>query len=292
MLNKSLLKSAIQKAVRRGEVEKAIIATKYYIEIKEYQMDFARRLPIIVLEDAILHPEYDKLVEIIKKLSKKDNFLNDKEKQFLIQIIAELSATDTRDDFIWKNKDRNKSCDWSKLEKTERELISAIRYRASIGGMRDDMEVLGEYAKIWGYRFSTGGMKKGDLRKYFPKIKIDYKKIKKLTIDDILLEAVDFHCSPLLNILMKKQKVLQTILSEYPNDTISIEDRLKDIVWRMRSGVCGKKQIGKGRAVDWFKDDKPPRGIDKNKYKKIYSQIQKDIDSVSYWFLKKQFINK
>lgn len=67
--SQSLLKSAIQKSVRRGDVDKAVRAAKSLITLSE--TDALRRLMIIPIEDGILPPDYDKYAAMLTRVSSK-----------------------------------------------------------------------------------------------------------------------------------------------------------------------------------------------------------------------------
>jgi hypothetical protein len=282
----SLLKSAIQKAIRRNDVDKAVVCSKALIEKDE--MDFVRRLAVIVLEDVILHPKYSELIDIIKRISPKGSFLTDEEKDLLINIVADLADTDYRDDFIHVNEDCKKEYTFNKIGEKEMELIAAIRYRSVIGGMKGDMELLSKMANCWGYRFNNGGWKIDDLNKYFTKQhNFQFKTIKKVKAKDIMIEAVDFHCSPVLNILLKKPNVVLMVETEFPKDDVG--ERLKDIVWTKRSSISGKTQINIGRPMNGFLDY-PHKVFTEEvieKYNRIYDKIKDELDRISVWYLSK-----
>ena len=66
---RAILKSAIQKAVRRGEVEKAIRCAKGLMELEIVQ--FLHRITIIVMEDVILHPDCALALDALERGEKK-----------------------------------------------------------------------------------------------------------------------------------------------------------------------------------------------------------------------------
>jgi len=293
----SLLKSALQKAVRRNKVEKAVRCAKSLIEVDEYQ--FLRRLPIIILEDGILHPEYDKVISLLKRVSKKAERLKGNEKRLLINVVAQIAKCEYVDDWMdtgyaaanqkremelrmWVKENYNKIF---KLPEKERELLMGIKYRSLIGGMAGDIEMLNHYFNLWAKRFVTGEWDVERIKKYFPEINLNYSEVKMAEREDILLEAVDFHCSPLLNILMKKDWVVNLIKENYPN--LSVEEALKGIIWKLRSGVTVKKHLKSGEVKNWY--GKP--GFFKNDNKeldeKIFQRIKEEIDGISRWYLTK-----
>ena len=78
--SKSLLKSAMQKAVRRGCVMEAVKCSK--IHLKKNCNDFWRRLAIVVVEDVILHPEYRRIVDLASRSSAKSYVPNEEDEKF------------------------------------------------------------------------------------------------------------------------------------------------------------------------------------------------------------------
>lgn len=286
----SLLKSALQKAIRRNDVGRAVRCAKALME--KNIIDFLRRLAVIVLEDVILHPDYDKLIEILKSISSIKKSPNESEQDFLINLVADLAKTEWRDDFVHIIKFNSLTGkEEGEIGEKEFNLIRAIKYRAVIGGMGGDVMMLEKYAKIWEKRFKNG-LTVEDLKKYFQfHTEFKYKDIKEITENDILKEAVDFHCSPLLPILLRKPYMLNLIKSEFGDEEKSVEDRLKDIIWRMRSGISGKIQIGENRPMDLFKDYPHIqfKEGEEEKERRVFSKIKDDIDRISVWFILKQF---
>ena len=292
----SLLKSAIQKAVRRCDVESATRCAKEFISLekvdKKNSVELVRRLAVIVLEDVILHPDYFKLIEMISRLSIRTNFLTEDDKDFLINFTAQLAQAEVRDDFIHVIKVKYGHITYkdieSKLEYDEELLVKAIKHRASIGGMGGDITMLNEYARVWSYRFIQNEITVKDLKSFYKPTNYKYNDVGILTSDYILKESVDFHCSPLLRILIKKQKVIDLVKQYYPSD--DVEAKLKDIIWRMRSVVCYKKQLGVGRSLDPFLDYPHltfPADT-RETYKNIFNELKHEIDNISVWFIKKQ----
>src|SRR5581483_1319549 len=92
----SLLKSNAQKAVRRGDVDKAVRSAKSLIQLNE--VDALRRLMIIPIEDVMLHQNYDKLAAMLTKVSSKGSLpLTEEEKTQALSIIADVANCGWRD---------------------------------------------------------------------------------------------------------------------------------------------------------------------------------------------------
>jgi len=297
----SLLKSALQKAIRRNESDLAVRAAKSLI-IKD-KVQFLRRFLVIILEDAILHPQYHLIVEMLKRVSKKDGKpLTISEKETLLKIVKEVAEIQWVDEWMdtgWAETNNinteiidEELSTAKKLPEEEQKLLWAIFYRSKIGGMSGDIMMLKFYFKKWLWRFQTNWNTERLKRLYEnPRIKeVDWEKVKEVDIDDIMLEAVDFHCSPLLAILMRKKGTIELLKKHYPDWKGSWEDLMKGILWKQRSGVTVKVKLETGQRKDWY--DIEGGGFFKNNNKKadeiIFNTLKKEIDAISRWFLYKQ----
>ncbi len=284
---KSLLKSAIQKAVRRGDHEKAVRCAKTLLE--DDPVECTRRLAVIVLEDVILHPKYDKLVDTIKKLAKKDYRLTSDEKSLIISMVNDIAKTKWRDDFHDViNEDVGKGSYFmiSEIAEEERKLVEAIVYRSKIGGMKSDVAMLKDHAMAWAFRFSSGKSNIDKLRRAFPEEKIKYSEVDFATESDILPEAVDFHCSPIINIIIKKEESKKLIESLYPGSDPA--DVLKRVIWKLRSAVSTKIKVTSKTPVDWFTaKDRTVYDNDRTKFVEIHERLREDMDAISMWFINK-----
>ncbi|MCK9544429.1 MAG: SWIM zinc finger family protein [Novosphingobium sp.] len=297
--SKSLLKSATQKAVRRNDAERAIVCAKaaIYVDV----CDFARRVPVIIMEDALLHPKFDEVLEITKRASRKSYEINDADSDLLIQVIYDCANIKVRDDFLFVNEDVEKARaslydrTLTKRDMTEKEesLVRAIRYRSKIGGLSFDVKLMSDMANVWQYRFEYGGWTYEKLTNVWVKTNdLKFKDIRKITENDISLPSVDFHCSPILRILNKKEAIVSLIkklFPDYANDTYKI---LQEVMWKMRSSINYKIQFN-GEKVDFLVEkycDNPFYGEEiKNKFQEIFNQIEKECDSISQWYIKAQF---
>jgi len=294
----SLIKSALQKAVRRNEIEKAVIYSKYLIEQDEHQ--FLRRFPIVILEDALLHPKFVEVVEMLKKVGKKISLTNN-DKDELIQITAQIAGIRVRDDWVdmtegvFQNQEEIDAKDFTKLNftevvqlsKKEVDIIQAIKYRASIGGMKGDIVMLNNFVDLWAKRFVDKRWSFQNLEEYYEvNYPYTFESVKTLEKQDIMLEAVDFHCAPLLLILKKKIWLNNFVKQYYPNE--EVEKVLKGVIWKQRSGINVKKEISSGKMKNWYGNRSSFVNNDEEKDKEMYQKLKRDIDGISEWFIKKQ----
>lgn len=156
IVSAGLLKSMIQKSVRRRNVDKVINLS--YEMIRVSMSDFLRRLPIICLEDGLLHPCFPIVIWIMIAESK-----GYRVPEFLIRIciavLADVAICELRDSFNpleCKSSDLNsKQSLWQIPNKSCRILLFSILARQSYGGMSGDINMLYEYACLWNTRFQN-----------------------------------------------------------------------------------------------------------------------------------------
>lgn len=291
----SLLKSSVQKAVRRGDTRRALSASKSWL--RRAPSDFFRRLAIIIMEDAILIPDYSRVVELANISARKSFVLTKEIEHFALTTVEQISKVDIRDyDFLsycygFKSINIIPFVSFDKLGNKESAITQALLRRSMSGGMKGDMAMLSFFTRIWAHRFKEKIITLRKLRNIYKNIptKKSYDSISlKLTPDDIILEAVDFHCAPLLPILMSKQYVIDLIKKYYPNDVITVDERLKNVIWKMRSGICTKKDYFTHQPIDWMvKPFNNTPDVDRSRYEAIYKALEKEINQISIWFINK-----
>lgn len=285
----SLLKSAIQKAVRRCDVKRAVICAKALME--KNMMEFLRRWGIIVIEDALLHPMYGEAMRMAMRKVTNVEQLEESEKDMLLNMVADVAAMRVRDDFYKINTDVGKvqfeDMNYEGMGEKEVGLVKALKYRAAIGGMAGDIDMMRKMAAVWHWRFREGGWTVEKLWGYFDfGNDWKWKDVPVVEKTDIMLEAVDFHCFPkMLTLLAEKNYVKGMMAQNFPK--ADIEKQLLLIIWRMRSGVQYKKQIGYGREVDWFKDTENDVEHEREAHEFVWDRISGEVNKISIWWLGK-----
>ena len=172
--NKSLLKSNLQKCIRRGDIDKALITSANLILID--LLGFLRRLIIISIEDVcvtnnigllvwlmIAYPNYEITNEIIQYLLLTIYSLCTHSKKFI---------PDTNNDSLIYDKINYKNI-----------IINSLIIREEFGGMKCDMALIRK--TINSNFIDTLNVKTGDL-----------KVTRNIERTDILKESIDFHCFP------------------------------------------------------------------------------------------------
>mmetsp|Transcript_28625 Transcript_28625/g.46185 ORF Transcript_28625/g.46185 Transcript_28625/m.46185 type:complete len:530 (-) Transcript_28625:1003-2592(-) len=202
-LTVSMLKSLLQKSIRRQLCGAALWCTCELL-IKS-RNELFRRVPIIVVEDAILSPEYDYLVWLMLASSKgyipgRDEILK------YLKIVWQIAVCGVFGDVDGIADDRLKTLDedCSKLFKTSEKYATFVRClicRSACGGMAGDIKLLLRFAAWWCAVFlheiecRNGN---GESRWVVVLRKIHSLKKQPDKVDEIRLpmSGIDFHCCP------------------------------------------------------------------------------------------------
>ena len=162
-------KSAIQKSVRRGKVMNAVKATSYFMGASPE--DGLRRLPIVCIEDAVLHPSLPLIVWFMAAHSK-GWFIPPEARGAAVRFIAEVAACPHKDrdlvaaieadeeDLSRRDTASGAGDPLCNLAVATRDLsnesachVLALLVRAKFGGLRGDVGTLRGAAKAWRRRF-------------------------------------------------------------------------------------------------------------------------------------------
>ena len=295
----SLLKSAIQKSVRRGDVDKAVRAAKSLIQLNE--VDALRRLMIIPIEDCILPPDYDKYAAMLAKVSAKGSVpLTETEKTMALSLIADVARCEWRDLDVGNPDDEGKEYAMRPVQgNKEIDLVNALLYRARAGGSRWDIPMLNQMARVWNKRFAEKTWDIEKLKSYFTGEVIEWNDVEYATVDDIMLETVDFHCSGILYTLLKIDWIKDLLRKEIPfnkrnwlGSDMSYVNLLEQIMWTTRSSINYKKnvwetQVGKDQPVHWLWADKVPEEM-WPVYEHITEVTKEETDNISRFIINKQ----
>lgn len=214
--NIHFLKSLLQKAIRRKNHELSILAALNLLKLDQVQ--FLRRLSIIMVEDVLLIEHYSIVVWLLIAVSSKKLVLKENQIIWLLSLIYYLCNIPYVDYYpkIENNITKIKEL-LPKLKKEEQDFITSILVRADYGGMKGDIEMLKNSAYLWSTRFLE---KRKPWKSYFEKpitlISIIPRVLHK---EEWILGAVDFHCFP---------KILEWIDNEDQDET-------KELIWHFSS---------------------------------------------------------
>ena len=241
-----VLKSMLQKCVRRRRPKSAVKLSAALMY--KSNLDLLRRVPVIVLEDSFLHPDYAFLVWLMTACSSgKEPYIPPPSLvQHAYGIIYQIAACPWRDElhrstegatesFMQVSPADDKNLVFSKT------LINSMLIRAKYGGMAGDVSMLYAYAGVWKERL---GLRVGSslvqsdfnpvlmeemsenkphwnqmLHVIHAKARAQWEQSQPtiapeiLTKDDICLEGLDFHCSQVLpHVVLRNHEVYKKLL--------------------------------------------------------------------------------
>lgn len=214
--NVPLLKSNLQKAVRRCQTDIAIKSALAIIQREPIEL--LRRLPVIYIEDVCLMDSYPIVVWLM--MAEKEHPLDINDIDILLHIVKSLceiqtyydDSTDYTKDFELTHKN---------LQDLEnRDAILSVYYRSQYGGMKGDMLMLRNSVYYYSERPSEIEKTVYDC--------INYAELGGIL--DIIPEAIDFHPFP---------QMLQTLVKQTNLDNNDI----KQFIWFVESGVNIRKPI-------------------------------------------------
>lgn len=197
----SLLKSNIQKAVRRNLPDVAVSSAIEIIKYKTGLLELLRRLCVIIVEDKFgcyfsIADHYNSLVWIMATEKAWEGWL-----QWLLKLIY----------FICDKNFKNINCDSIDYKWSDNEYSRAMLIRSFYGGLKCDILLLKNCAKI------------------IEKMEIPQSKEIDLVLPDnnlrIIKESVDFHCVP---------GIIKNIYKKYPKYT---ESEIKESIWTYSSSI-------------------------------------------------------
>ena len=215
-----ILKSNLQKAVRRGNINAALTTAAALLE--KDCIEFLRRLPIIFIEDVSLFDSFPIIVWLM--MADKEYKLTNNDKHIILSIVKQLCVTQTYFDYEpieWTPEFTNISV--KDIQHSD-ELL-AMYYRSLYGGMPCDIRLL--QTAIHYYRVNLDKI-----------VKTDFEPIHLQGIGvELLSEAIDFHPFPhilqnIINKLEKQEHILQ--------QNIKIED-IKTCIWFSESAINIRK---------------------------------------------------
>jgi len=205
-----LLKSNIQKAVRRGHAD---IATASALAIlQKNPMQLLRRLPIIYIEDVCLHDSYPVVVWLM--MADKEYTMTQADIQLILKIVNQLALcpsfydrsceTDADDDNDLPNKKKQSLSHTFLQDKPEHSILLSLYYRMQYGGMKCDVRMLEK--SIYYYMDHPDKIRRGVLSDTIivaPNL-------------EILVEAIDFHPFPsLLNDISRMIGLEKEVVKEF-----------------------------------------------------------------------------
>ena len=174
----SLLKSAVQKNVRRCRSDEAVTCARALLRLADAasgartgEMELLRRLPILFVEDAIPHPTMLPVVTWLMAAHSKGFPLSALHHAYLLDAVRACAATRWREVHAAPPRDTkrltlNDAADAPGTDSANAAagaMVGALLVRAAFGGMKGDVRMLEASADIWWSRLIGTGGEDGDV---------------------------------------------------------------------------------------------------------------------------------
>lgn len=288
-LSVPVLKSILQKSVRR---RRPLPATRVAMELIDKALGpFLRRMPIIILEDSTLHPDFSLLCWLMAAESKGYKVPLELISRVL-QVVYEVSScpwTDRVDDDGAIDHGNEIVID-NHVSAAAAAAVSlkCMAMRASYGGMKCDMEMLQKYCITWGKRFAVGKAPRHIIERLggsacttwmdVPELihsktrhlaiqhttSMVQRRLLELQLRDLCVEGVDFHCSDVLEQLIKDDAFVSKSCDQLKfKEGLLVGTKgkeqllviLKQCMWRYSSGINFRQSLLGDACVKEDDDD-------------------------------------
>lgn len=245
--NIELLKSQLQKAIRRQNEKVAVLTARHLLDIDT--VTFLRRISIITIEDVELNNQFPIIIWLMIACS--SGFLMDTyQKEWLLGYVYAITHHNTTDR-IFNNLNLTDYKVKDILEKVgspmHYDIITCLEIRRQYGGMNCDMEMFRKLIWYW-------GMKSRSLQPVpiisIPPILYNTDDLEK---KEWILESIDYHCFP---------KII-----EWLKNKEEVGDGIKNEIWRYRSSV-NKRVKNEVMPVEW-------------------KSINKELNKIAYYVISK-----
>lgn len=253
-----LLKSHLQKAVRRSNVRLSVLTAAALLEVSPTEA--LRRILVIALEDALPVDGFEEVMWLCAAVSK-GLVMTNVTLSLVLGFVRRLAMCPYYEQFdvrepLRKGRSSVKSMRLARLKKGKGfNLCYSLAFRKSFGGMDGDMAMLLAAVFTWKERFHTQSrfLDMLPMKEAAPEAFVSLPK-GELCRTDMLLAAADFHCfPPIVNEL------------QMTHDTLEVQD-IKDAIWHCSSSLTDKENIG---------PDLGQRNFSHPRFKKTWETIRK-----------------
>jgi len=249
--NLSVLKSNLQKCVRRGLSSKAIKSALAIYSISPIEL--LRRLPVIMVEDAIPVASFTTIVWFMMAVSK--GYVMDESQISWLMGVVYMMCKSIETNIRYPSLDGAADAPSLKgLSLPQRDLIFAMRFRKSFGGMAGDIKMFENASAWWTKKFRDEGWELRDPEvPQLDLVSTDYSNPKTY----IIHPAIDQHC---FNFIPRK------IHQKYPQFS---EKQISGAIWLCRSRINRRREALK-----------PPK-----EFEDIWKVISPDVEKMSSWVI-------
>jgi len=221
-----LLKSNLQKAIRRGLVQAAVSTAREMMTIDSLQV--VQRLAIIWIEDCVLTAEFPILVWCLAAMTK-GWALTEELASVVIALAGRLAAMPIRD-VHGKKRERYPVSRLREVKsQAERSLLYALQFRRDFQSLSCDKQMIDRCVSDWAGRFASGTTTELVLPDLSPDVSLDLP----MTDTHWSEAAVDQHCSSLCSWVAADFQLPEALV--------------RRAVWECSSRITTKKAWEKGR---------------------------------------------
>jgi len=251
--NIHLLKSHLQKSIRKKNGNLTVQSCYHLMKLDLNEL--LRRIPIIMLEDTMLHESVSTIIWLMIANSLKTFKMKNYIYEWILGFVYVLSQINKKDndDFDSEENESNKNniknelllTSYHSLENTSQiSILYSLHLRIAYGGMDSDLKMINKFINLWQHRFTEAKIN----------IKINNKDvgliiktiikpisllIQDMNIEDWDLSAIDYHCHP---------KFLTIISKKYPDIP---EEELRKIIWNYSSGINNRVKRKEYNIEKW-----------------------------------------
>ena len=198
-LSVGVLKSIMQKAFRRRNVD-VVRRAACELAAKSWR-DLIRRVPIVLIEDGMLHPALDVVTWLL--MADQAGLAPSQSDALLVVGVLCSAAAGSIKDVAWSDAAAMRYT----REENESTLVQCLLARAEFGGMQGDVEMCRQAATVWRERFQTHKGLLDALNAHFPPVRdcvptrlegFAVPGVSDWAADPAVLAGVDTHCQPRL----------------------------------------------------------------------------------------------
>lgn len=255
----SLLKSNLQKCIRRQDFERAARTGLAIFSFNPNEL--LRRLPVIMIEDCLPYPTgHSRLIWWMCAVSKGYK-MSTAEVESLLGIISTMCESVNYEVCQLTDSEQPK---WAELQPAQQTFLWTLELRRLYGGMKVDGRMYAFHQQLWTHRFQDQTQDWWMFLQKQDVYSVEVASVGALTKDDILPEAVDFHVYPWL-----PRKISEKIKGTHA-------EKIRMAIWDCRSRINHRKPLTEGIFRPTASETK-----------RLFSRITRELEGLAQWLLSK-----